>query len=147
MFGRRRPIVGAAVVVAASRSAAKREVERQAQQNALAQQAIAMEAERKRREEAERDARTKAAIDEALERERARLPQETQRPATPNACHEKTSETVGFCATCGQPRKRQDRFCNRCGSQLPELDAGYQAPRSTMTEQEAKIPRDYPPAY
>lgn len=91
MFGRRRaPVLGAAVVIGASRSAARREVasQTQAQQNAQlqanqaaqnatsqqqqAQQQAQYEIEQRKKDEDEAARRTQLAIDEAIAKERVR---------------------------------------------------------------------------
>lgn len=69
MFGRRRrPLLATAVVVGASRSAARREVGRATAGQAQYEQDVEQEAERKRREEEGQEARTQRAVDEALKR-------------------------------------------------------------------------------
>ncbi|KAK4209505.1 hypothetical protein QBC37DRAFT_450200 [Rhypophila decipiens] len=69
MFGRRRnPLLATAVVVGASRSAAKRQVNRESSNQAQYEQDVQKEVERKKREEEEQEARTQRAVDEALRR-------------------------------------------------------------------------------
>jgi zinc-ribbon domain len=115
MFGRRRPLLGAAVVIGASRSAARREVQRQGESTAAAQaQQIEQQEQaeiRRQREEAEQDKRTKSAIEEALIKERARV--EETLPSYRIA----QSDSAGkqYCPACGQLSKRDDKFCPACG--------------------------------
>ncbi|KAB5542755.1 hypothetical protein GE09DRAFT_225520 [Coniochaeta sp. 2T2.1] len=67
MFGRRRrPILGAAVVIGASRSAARREVQQQAVIQSQREIEIQREVDMRRREEVEQERRTQRAIDEAV---------------------------------------------------------------------------------
>ncbi|WAO91331.1 Hypothetical protein NCS54_00879800 [Fusarium falciforme] len=69
MFGRRRrPILGAAVVVGASRSAARHEVERQAAMNTQRELEIQREVELQRRNEEEQERRMQRAVDEAIQK-------------------------------------------------------------------------------
>jgi len=69
MFGRRRrPVLGAALVVGASRSAAKYEVQKQAQLDAARDAEIQREIERRKYEEEEQQRRTQLAVDEAVKK-------------------------------------------------------------------------------
>ncbi|UPL02836.1 hypothetical protein LCI18_013770 [Fusarium solani-melongenae] len=69
MFGRRRrPILGAAVVVGASRAAARHEVERQAVMNTQRELEIQREVELRRRNEEEQERRMQRAVDEAIQK-------------------------------------------------------------------------------
>jgi hypothetical protein len=143
--GRGRPLLGAAVVVGASRSAARHEVAKQEQRNSEMQRAADSEAERKRREEEERDRRTQQAIDEAIEKERSRTEQIEAAPRNtisntggagtaycagdvppysshdPKTCERKEVNTR-YCSECGNLCKREDKFCNRCGFKQPTDD-------------------------
>jgi len=67
---RRRPILGAAVVYGASRSAAKHEIAKQAERDMQTEAEIRMAEDRRQREEAERQRQQQAAIDQAVARER-----------------------------------------------------------------------------
>lgn len=67
---RRRPILGAAIVYGASRSAAKHEIARQAERDMQTEAQIRMAEDRRQREEAERQRQQQAAIDQAVARER-----------------------------------------------------------------------------
>ncbi|KAH6609301.1 hypothetical protein Trco_002647 [Trichoderma cornu-damae] len=69
MFNRRRrPVLGAAVLVGASRAAARHEVERQAVMDSQREMEIQREVEARRRQEAELDQRTQRAVDEAMKK-------------------------------------------------------------------------------
>ncbi|KAJ4202408.1 hypothetical protein FSOLCH5_008627 [Fusarium solani] len=69
MFGRRRrPILGAAVVVGASRAAARHEVERQAVVDTQRELEIQREVELRRRNEEEQERRMQRAVDEAIQK-------------------------------------------------------------------------------
>jgi len=72
---RRRPLLGAALIVGASRSAAKHEVQKQSLQNEQAQMAADRAAEKKVREQEEMARRNQLAIDEAIAKERSRTEQ------------------------------------------------------------------------
>ncbi|KAH8906506.1 hypothetical protein BR93DRAFT_998788 [Coniochaeta sp. PMI_546] len=67
MFGRRRrPILGAAVLVGASRSAARHEVQHQAVMQSQREIEIQREVDMRRREDEEQERRTQRAVDEAV---------------------------------------------------------------------------------
>lgn len=69
MFGRRRrPILGAAVVVGASRAAARHEVQRQAVMDTQRELEIQREVELRRRNEEEQERRMQRAVDEAVQK-------------------------------------------------------------------------------
>ncbi|KAG8677730.1 hypothetical protein FPOAC2_03843 [Fusarium poae] len=69
MFGRRRrPILGAAVVVGASRAVAKHEVRKQELIATEREEEIQREVELRRRQEEEQELRTQRAVDEAMKR-------------------------------------------------------------------------------
>ncbi|RKK59529.1 hypothetical protein BFJ69_g17300 [Fusarium oxysporum] len=65
---RRRPILGAAVVVGASRTAARHEVQQQELVEAQREDEIQRGIELRRREEEEQDLRTQRAVDEAIKK-------------------------------------------------------------------------------
>lgn len=140
MFGRRRrPILGAAVVVGASRSAARREVQNQAERTAQAQaqqsqmQALQYEQEeraeaKRRREVEEENKRTQLAIEAALAKEKSRHedvlpPYGTAQPAYPGTVQpsygmaQAGREEKIYCSSCGQLNRRVDKFCCGCGRQ------------------------------
>lgn len=74
MFGRRRrPLLGTAVVIGASRSAARHDMAYQGQVAAGQQQAAQLQAELQMREEQDRERRTQAAINEAIAKEAKRV--------------------------------------------------------------------------
>lgn len=138
MFGRRRPILGAAVLVGASRSAARHEVERQAERDAQVQMAADRSAEKRLLEEKERERRTQMAIEEAMAKERVRTdtaenlayrsdPMPTgyvntnqMGSAPPYTAYgpstgEQQCAQAKFCSNCGYECAREDKFCSRCG--------------------------------
>lgn len=123
MFGRRRrPILGAAVVIGASRSAARHEVAQQAQMQAQRDAHALAVADQKRREEEDFARRTQKAIDESIakERERVGAVNAQAQPAPPSynaggvAPGEK-QEGVTYCSACGSMCKVEDKFCRGCG--------------------------------
>lgn len=68
---RRRPILGAAVLVGASSVAAKREVQRQGMMSAQREMEIQYQVDARRREEEEQERRTQRAVEEALKKSAA----------------------------------------------------------------------------
>jgi hypothetical protein len=145
MFGRRRPVLGAAVVYGASKSAARHEAEKQGQRNAEMQMAAERGADKKRREEEERDRRTQLAIDEALAKERSKNEQklavdaavarersrslaaatgggiadhtatEHAPPSYTQGVDGKSGEKLRYCPNCGHKCNREAKFCAECG--------------------------------
>ncbi|KAI5455624.1 hypothetical protein BGZ63DRAFT_418265 [Mariannaea sp. PMI_226] len=73
MFGprRRRPVLGAAVLVGASRAAARHEVQKQEAANSRREMEIQWEVDARRRQEEEQDRRTQLAVEEALKKSAA----------------------------------------------------------------------------
>ena len=147
--GRGRPLLGAAVLVGASRSAAKHEVAKQAQLASEAELSAQRAAEAQRREEEKNDRRTQQAINEAIEKERRRneLAQMESRNAamniggsgsgsipggqiiySSNVRAPEASQTMGadtfYCPQCRNVCKLGDKFCSRCGRQQPAAEAG-----------------------
>lgn len=140
--GHGRPLLKAAVVVGASKSAAKHEVQKQEQRNLEMQRAADKAAEKERREEEERDRRTQLAIDEALQKERKRAEQAdaelryakantggmgrtdqiyvppTYFAYSPEA-DEKKGENTHYCPECRNRCKNGDKFCSGCGCRQP----------------------------
>lgn len=126
MFGRRRnPLLATAVVVGASRSAARREVGKQSNNQAQYEQDVQREAERREREEKEQEVQTQRAVDEALRRAgvggyvvdqqsgSASSPGPSSSPPTPMSLG---AEGVSqYCPACGSVCKMDDMFCRRCG--------------------------------
>jgi hypothetical protein len=115
----RRPILAAAFVVGASKSAAKHEVAKQSQQSAEAQRWADVAAQCRGQEEVARDAKTQLAINDAIAKERSR----SISPLLPTQIsngHEYQSGqaravTAGYCLTCGMARQSNTRFCGGCG--------------------------------
>lgn len=148
MFGpRRRPILGAAVLVGASRSAARHEVKKQGQQNSEMEMAAERAADQKIREEAEMERRTQLAIDEAIIKERSRVDNEARAPpyvavgpagynVGPAAGQVEQNVHQGYggganqgvksryCSSCGHACQDRDRFCSGCGQQQPIPEEG-----------------------
>jgi len=147
--GRGRPLLGAAVVIGASRSAAKHEVAKQAQLTAEAQASAQRAAEAQRREEEKNDKRTQQAIDEAIAKERGRIEQAEieLRNATANTGGARSSGLAGdppiystndrgvetgqkmeldthYCPQCRNVCRFGDKFCNRCGCKQPAAEVG-----------------------
>lgn len=87
MFGRRRrPILGAAVVVGASRAAARHEVRKQGTLEAQREMEIQREVELRRRQEEEQELRTQRAVEEAMKKaalENQAAQQNTAAPMSP----------------------------------------------------------------
>ncbi|KAH7034558.1 uncharacterized protein B0I36DRAFT_405013 [Microdochium trichocladiopsis] len=65
---RRRPLLGAAVLVGASKSAARHEVQKQTVMDAQREVEIQREVEARRRQEVEQERRTQRAVDEAMKK-------------------------------------------------------------------------------
>jgi hypothetical protein len=130
MFGRRRaPILGTAVVIGASRAAARREV---AYQNLAAN---AAETQR-RADQIEQDRRTQLAIDEAIAAERRKNEEaaqsggkgQAQGYAPPNqppqySVDQNKAAGAFYCGACGELSSRNDKFCSNCGRRHPTNDA------------------------
>jgi hypothetical protein len=125
---RRRPLLGAAVLVGASRAAARHEVVRQDQISIEAQRQADAAHQRQMQEEAARDQKTQLAIQAALEKERSRskspIPHinENQQSGHPRGA------VAGYCATCGAQCIATDRFCVSCGTMYPQLNTAGSAP-------------------
>lgn len=124
MYGRRRrPLLGAAVVVGASRSIAKREVAQQTQAQAQRDQETRHAEDQKRREQEETSRRTQLAIDESLAKERERVAMSSRQPGGPPSYvaepvpHSTKAENVKYCGACGSMCKFENRFCPGCGAQ------------------------------
>ncbi len=126
---RRTPLLGAAVIVGASRSAARHEVASQNQQAAFAQQQSSAaaskaqaDAERamyeKKRMEDEQDKRTAAAIEMALAKERQGVDGNPPQYSADNA----NTGTAFFCGACGKQCNTTQKFCPNCGRQHVQND-------------------------
>jgi hypothetical protein len=115
-FGRGRPVLGAAVLVGASRSAARHEVAKQDQMSAEAQRQADAAHQRQLQEEAERDQKTQLAIQAALVEERSR----SKSPMPPvqhvEQSHQQRGAVAGYCAACGTRRIAAHKFCSECGT-------------------------------
>ena len=147
--GHGRPLLGAAVLVGASRSAAKHEVAKQAQLASEAERSAQRAAEAQRREEEKNDRRTQQAINEAIEKERRRneLAQMESRNAamnmggsgsgsipggqiiySSNVRASEAGQTMGadtfYCPQCRNVCRLGDKFCSRCGRQQPAAEVG-----------------------
>lgn len=135
MFGRRRrPLLGTAVVIGASRSAARHEMAYQGQVAAAEQQAAQMQAELQMHEEQERERRTQAAINEAIAKERQRNEQTRLESGAMANTTEVTggrappiynsapadAKTVRYCRQCGNACRVGDKFCTQCGCMQEE---------------------------
>jgi hypothetical protein len=107
---RRRPLLGAAVLVGSSRSAARHEVDDENERELEREQAAEMRAEQKEYQDAERDRHTKLAISEALAKEHAESGHTYKQSADITG-----EEKNVFCTECGQPVFQTDRFCTHCG--------------------------------
>jgi hypothetical protein len=122
----RRPILATAVVVGASRSAAKHEIEKQEKQNARAQAEADRAADKRAREEAERARRTQLEIDAAIARDRARNEQSRAVQGPPSyGSPSYGSPSYGpndgnrggcrYCPACGHACQAGDAWCGKCG--------------------------------
>ncbi|KAH6684753.1 hypothetical protein B0J14DRAFT_18556 [Halenospora varia] len=140
--GRRRPLLGAAVVMGASRSAAKHEVAKQEQVNRQMQQTADREALEKKLEREETERRTQQAIDNAIEEERKRTAQieaererEEERRRMAQIEAERQYATISNAGSAGatyytgqppsypnynpstpQIKQAQARYCSECGN-------------------------------
>ncbi|KAH6706620.1 hypothetical protein DL95DRAFT_334818 [Leptodontidium sp. 2 PMI_412] len=141
--GRGRPLLAAAVVMGASKSAAKSEVAKQEQLNFQRQQAADREALEKQREKEETERHTQQVIHEEIERERSRTaqieadrqyatisnaggPGETYHPPShpnygPRAPERKKAEGH-YCSECGNFCMFGDKFCSKCGFKQPAVE-------------------------
>ncbi|KAJ8098140.1 hypothetical protein POJ06DRAFT_145745 [Lipomyces tetrasporus] len=126
---RRRPVLGTALLIGASRSAARHEVEEQARRDAEIQR----EAEIRRLEEEKREAHAQLAIKEAVSQEVGRqerqsqlaydqamtkggITNQTPQPGVhPSYGDDSHEANIRYCVGCGNACKREDNFCGRCG--------------------------------
>jgi hypothetical protein len=119
---RGRPILGAAVVVGASRSVARHEVAKQNQMSTEAQRQADAVYQKQMQEEAARDQKTHLAIEAALVEERSR----SKSPVPPIHHTQESGQprgaVTGYCSTCGAQRTVTDRFCSRCGTMHAEAN-------------------------
>jgi hypothetical protein len=141
MFGRRRrpglgaPILGTALVVGASRSAARREVQRQGESTAAMQAQMLDQQDReeakRRRDEEDQDKRTQLAIEAALAKDRASRGEEglpsygmaqngngrqyNQNENVQYGRSQQDNTNSQYCPACGQLNQRDNKFCPGCG--------------------------------
>jgi rubrerythrin len=119
-------VLATAVVIGASRSAARREVSNQTQQ----QQYDQMSSEQQKRDDEEREKRTQAAIDEAIAKERLRNEQIQAGASRVDAKDADTPpkysgapvdvKAVRYCRKCGRGCESSDKFCTQCGCKVEE---------------------------
>ncbi|KAH8125172.1 hypothetical protein FP744_10009562 [Trichoderma asperellum] len=132
---RRRPILGAAVLVGASSVAAKREVQRQGMMSAQREMEIQYQVDARRREEEEQERRTQRAVEEALKKSAAENQAAQQQQA----------------AVVSPPPQQQQLYNNPMPIQTQ--DSGYLAatpgqPAYMMAAASAPLPPSpQPPAY
>jgi L-fucose isomerase-like protein len=120
-FMRGRPLLGAAVVVGASRSVAKHEVAKQNQMSSDAQRQADAAYQQQVQEEAARDQKTHLAIEAALADERSRNKSPMMHSNQEIIYSGQRREGVtGYCAACGTQRAATDRFCGGCGMKHAE---------------------------
>jgi hypothetical protein len=142
-FGRGRPILGAAVVVGASRSAARHEVANQAQMSAEAQRQADSAHQRQLQEEAERDQKTQLAIQAALVEERSRDKSPMQPIQHFEQPHQQRGAVVGYCAACGTQRIAGHKFCSQCGTMHENaVDSGVAPPEYLETRDQVEDSKD-----
>ncbi len=103
MFGgrRRRPILGTALVIGASRASARHEVERQMSAQAQREWDIERAAEAKNREKREQDARVQRSVEEALKK--SNVTGNTCDP-TGNTCNPSVSQAAPPIVSQGAPQ-------------------------------------------
>ncbi|KAL6788821.1 hypothetical protein J3E68DRAFT_415745 [Trichoderma sp. SZMC 28012] len=138
MFGRRRrPVLGAAVLVGASRMAARREVQRQAMMDSQREMDIQREVDMRRLQEAEMEQRTQRAVDEAMKKaaaENAAVPQQgaavVVSPPPQQIYHTPSPMPMQMQSPPGQPY-----------TLAPNMMPGI------PPEQMARVPSPQPPAY
>jgi hypothetical protein len=128
-FGPGRPLVATAVVVGASRSAARSQVAAQAQMNAEAQRQAEAHYQRQLQEEAARDQKTQAQIQAALAEERSR----SKSPMPPAQHNDQSGQSagaiIGYCSVCGHQRTAIDKFCSRCGKMHDQVITPHLPPQ------------------
>lgn len=137
MFGRRRrPVLGAAVLVGASRMAARREVQRQAMMDTQREMDIQREVDMRRLQEAEMEQRTQRAVDEAMKKAAAEnaVPQQgaavVVSPPPQQIYHTPSPMPMQMQSPPGQPY-----------TLAPNMIPGI------PPEQMARVPSPHPPAY
>ncbi|KAL7903363.1 hypothetical protein HDV63DRAFT_400210 [Trichoderma sp. SZMC 28014] len=139
MFGRRRrPILGAAVLVGASSVAAKHAVQRQEMASSQREMEIQYQVDARRREEEEQDRRTQRAVEEALKKSAAENQTAQQQQA----------------AVTSPPPQQQQMYNNPMpiqgqdsGYLSPGQQQAYMMPNMQQPEQLMRAPSPHPPAY
>lgn len=140
---RGRPILGAALIVGASRGAARHEVAKQGQISAEAQRQAEAANQRQLQEEAARDQKTQLAIQTALVEERSR-----SKSPMPSVQHnvqpvQQRGGQAGYCTACGAQRNPANRFCGECGNRHEEaLSSGLPPPEYLEARDQAKDSKD-----
>jgi hypothetical protein len=138
-FGRGRPLLATAVIVGASRNAARSQVAAQAQMNAEAERQAEAHYQRQVQEEAAREQKTQAQIQAALAEERSR----SKSPMPPAQHNDQSGQPIiGFCPACGHQRTAVDKFCSACGKMLVQENALQNPPQYLESEHQLKDPRD-----
>jgi len=137
MFGRRRrPVLGAAVLVGASSVAAKRAVQRQDMMSTQREMEIQYQVDARRREEEEQDRRTQRAVEEAL-----------KKSAAENQAAQQQQAAVA------SPPPQQQQYNNAMpiqGQNGGYLSPGQQQaymPNTQQPEQFMRAPSPQPPGY
>lgn len=140
MFGRRRrPILGAAVLVGASSVAAKRAVQRQDMMSTQREMEIQYQVDARRREEEEQDRRTQRAVEEALKK---------------SAAENQAAQQQQQGAVASPPPQQQQQYNNPMpiqghdsGYLSPGQQQAYMMPNTQQPEQLMRAPSPQPPAY
>jgi len=125
------PLLGAAVVVGASRSSARHAYAEAEQRNAQAQHNASQAAAQKAQVEAAQNERTQAAVRAALEEERAKdavLTSTSQSRALQYENGHAVEAVTGYCSGCGNIRRGQDKFCGCCGRMHPVSNDAIRSP-------------------
>jgi len=135
----RRPFLATAVVVGASRAAARHEVANQAQLNAEAKRAADRQVQEALTQEARNEERIQAAVAAALEKEK--MKNATTAPANQHGTAVETqpggtkAAPTMHCLKCGELRKPEDKFCSRCGFRHQDINSAGAAPPQYLQDQ------------
>jgi hypothetical protein len=140
MFGRRRrPVLGAAVLVGASSVAAKRAVQRQDMMSSQREMEIQYQVDARRREEEEQDQRTQRAVEEALKK---------------SAAENQAAQQQQQAAVASPPPQQQQQYNTPMpiqgqngGYLSPGQQQAYMMPNPQQPEQFMRAPSPHPPAY
>ncbi|KAM5373437.1 hypothetical protein ACJZ2D_006931 [Fusarium nematophilum] len=144
MFGRRRrPILGAAVVVGASRAAARHEVEKQTAVNAQREFEVQQQVELRRREEEEQERRTQRAVDEAMRKAAAENQASQQSEAAVNS---PPPPQQYYNTQPPMPVQTQDMGLLTAMPGQPYTPVANAMP-SIQPEQRMRVPSPQPPTY